>query len=902
MLTMAQLSSGTQLQISVENTSTGTASTVSGSSVSLVVTNPSPVLTSAAPSLVPVGAASANIILTGTGFVSTSTVSVNGAQRISAYTSATQLNVALTVADLAAIGSDTITVSNPAPGGGTSSGQTVQIGNPAPTVSSVSPASVPIGSPDTKFTITGAGFESLSAVSWNGAVLTATVISSTQLTVVVPASSLAAAGVQSIQVSNPSPGGGVSSPATVSVVNPAPVLTAIAPHTVNTGTAATITLSGIGFTTSSVAQWNGAPHSTIFVNSTTLQVALSVTDTAIDSTNNLTVVNPAPGGGTSGSAALVVTSLPIPVISSVTYSVQANQGCSSIIATIVGTNMFSQDFAQVNGIQATTVQAPTSIGNGQYQMVVSVPFAAFSTSPLTFTVVLPYFTPQITSEPFTPTGGSPVVAVCANPASPNVYPSSTFAIAFSATEANSAAVPSIIIGTLPSGIQLNSSATATLSGSGATVSFTAASSLAPGSYSIPYTGQAGTTTFSGSVPLTVQSGTPPGFSLIPPVKVGVPIGGTAQAQAVATFSAGPPDYSIVPSLSGLPTGVTATFSPSTFIPGQAFTISLSAATSAPISQNVTVTLTGSPEAAVSPVSTTFSIDVTPPPGSLAGNRTDFVATGGTPYGGVYDSTHNQIFASDSTWNRIDVISNVSHQITATIDIRDPRGIDLSPDNSMLWVTSGSQQVYAIDTATLKVTRYLLPAFNHNVAWEGSSILSLSDGTLLLQTSSYSSGVAFIWSPGTNTNTTVSLTGPLLRSGNHGKVYGTAIDSANCQSSIYDVNTKTITTLPAGVQPCSFDAVNYDGSRLVGSNSSGYGLSDGSGNRIGALPNPWPGTLDVDAAFVFSADGSTLYRVGGVNLTATLVYDVASLTLKKESRRRSQLPPTLTRFSLQFSRE
>jgi hypothetical protein len=826
------------------------------------------------------GTAGANITLTGTGFVPTSTVSVNGTQRTTTYTSATQVTVALTAADLAASGSESITVSNPAPGGGTSAGENVQIGNPVPTVSSVSPASVPAGSPDTKFTIMGTGFESSSAVSWNGAVLAATFVNSTQLTVVAPAATLGTAGVQSIQVSDPAPSGGVSNLVSVSVVDPPPALTAIAPHTVNTGTAATITLSGTGFTANSVVQWNGAAHSTIFVNSATLQVELSATDTATDGTDNLTVVNPTPGGGTSAPVALVVTSLPIPAISSVTYLVQTNQGCSSIAANIIGINMFSEDFAIVNGLQTTTITAPYSIGNGQYQMTVFVPLAALSSGTLTFTVAMPYFTPQIASEPYTPSGGSPLVAVCANPEFPNVYPSSTFAIALSASEVNITAVPSVTIGSLPSGVQLNSSPTALLSGSGATLSFTAASSLTPGSYTIPYTGQVGTTTFSGSVPLTVQSGTPPGFSWIPPAKVGVPIGGATQVQVQSTFSAGPPDYSIVPSISGLPTGVTATFSPASFIPGQAVTINLSAVSSAPISQNVTVTLTGTPEASVSPVSTTFSLDVTPPPGSLAGNRTDLVATGGTPYSGAYDSTHNQIFASDPTWNRIDVISNVSHKITASIDIRDPKGVDLSPDNSFLWVATGSQQVFAIDTTSLKATRYLLPTINQG-AWGASTIFTLSDGTLLVQTFSISTGdgPAFIWSPSTNSSTAVSLTGPLLRSGDHSKVFGTAVNSASCQTSIYNVTTKTITTLPATVEGCSFDAVNTDGSRFVGSNNSAYGLYDGNGNLIGDLPNPWPSTLDADAAFVFSADGSTLYRVGGFNLTATLVYDVASLTLK-----------------------
>jgi hypothetical protein len=57
----------------------------------------------------------------GTGFLSTSTVTLNGASRAAAFVSAGQLAVFLTPADLATTGAYPLAVTNPAPGGGTSS-------------------------------------------------------------------------------------------------------------------------------------------------------------------------------------------------------------------------------------------------------------------------------------------------------------------------------------------------------------------------------------------------------------------------------------------------------------------------------------------------------------------------------------------------------------------------------------------------------------------------------------------------------------------------------------------------------------------------------------------------------------------------------------------------------------
>jgi hypothetical protein len=882
-----QLASGAQLQVGVTNGGGSSTSTT----VALSIDNPAPVLLSVAPSTIAAGLSSANVTLAGSGFVPASTASINGSVRPTTFNNATQITMSLTAADLAVVTNSTITVTNSAPGGGTSSGLPFSVVNPLPMITSVSPASIPAGSPSTSLDIVGTNFLPSTTVSWNNASLASTFISSTELSATVPVTSLAAGAAASITLSNPAPGGGVSAPFTLQVVNPKPALTSILPGNVAVGKAATITLTGSGFETNSVVQWNGSDRPTTFVSATSLQVALSAADLMNSGTGKLLVTNPAPGGGSTSPSTLNVTPFPIPAIQGITLSTQSLTACSAILATITGTNFASGDTVQLNGFSIKPrIVFPTSPGN--YQMLVSLPAAAIPKSgSLNFTVTNNFF-PPVVSDPYTlPATVPAVVALCSSPVPANVYANTSFSVFLTAAEINSTAVPSVSLGALPAGIALTSPASISIPSSGATLSFTASASVVPGTYSIPVTGQAGSLSVTGSIQLSVQAGSPPSFFFTQPLfrELGVPIGGSNQIQ-FSSIANGNTDYNIVPTVSGLPSGTTATVSPSTIIPGQQITVVVTAASTAPVSQNVTVTLTGTPAAAVSPAQTSFLLDVTAPPGSLPGNRTDFTSTAGTPYAAVYDSAHNLIFASNPNWNRVDIVSNQTHKIVGNVNIRDPRGIDIATDNSKIWVATGSQQIYSIDTSTFAVTHLSLPnmyvtSTSPGTPWEGGSVLTLSDNTLLLQTNPYSSGTTVIWTPGTNSLTPLTgFTGPLLHSGDRSRVYATNVNSSTCQTTMYTVASKAVTTFGPSSEICSFDAVNMDGSRLIGSTNGTYGIYDGNFNLLGNLPSAgYSRGIYFYGGFIFSPDGSTLYQIGTVsisqNLPVILTYDVASLTLK-----------------------
>ncbi|MBI4481706.1 MAG: IPT/TIG domain-containing protein, partial [Acidobacteria bacterium] len=89
--------------------------------------NPVPVISSLNPSSATAGGSAFTLAVAGTNFVSGSVVRWNGQNRTTTFVSATQVNAAIPASDIAAAGTASVTVFNPAPGGGTSNALTFTI-------------------------------------------------------------------------------------------------------------------------------------------------------------------------------------------------------------------------------------------------------------------------------------------------------------------------------------------------------------------------------------------------------------------------------------------------------------------------------------------------------------------------------------------------------------------------------------------------------------------------------------------------------------------------------------------------------------------------------------------------------------------------------------------------------
>jgi len=99
--------------------------------------------------------------------------------------------------------------------------------------------------------------------------------------------------------------------------NPVPVISSLSPSSIAAGGAAfVLTVNGSNFVGGAVVRLNGNDRQTNFVNASQLTAQIPATDLAAASSAQITVVNPAPGGGASNVSVLTIT----PVVSGFTLS------------------------------------------------------------------------------------------------------------------------------------------------------------------------------------------------------------------------------------------------------------------------------------------------------------------------------------------------------------------------------------------------------------------------------------------------------------------------------------------------------------------------------------------------------------------------------------------------------
>ncbi len=345
-----QLPVGGPVNVSVTNPTPGGGTS---SAQTFTIDNPAPAITTISPTSATVGGAAFTLTVNGTGFVSSSVVNFNGAARTTTFVSATQLTASITAPDIAAIGTFPVTVTNAAPGGGTSASSSFAVNNPAPTITSLSPTNATAGGAAFTLTVNGTGFVSGSVVKFNGASKTTTFVNATQVTAAITAPDIAAAGTFNVTVTNPAPGGGTSGTSPFTVNNPVPAITSLSPTSALAGSAAfTLTVNGTNFNSSSVVNFNGTAATTTFVSATQVTAAITAPEIASAGTFNVNVTNPAPGGGASGNSAFAVNN-PAPTITTLSPA-SGSAGGAAFTLTVNGTGFVSTSVVKFNGTAATT--------------------------------------------------------------------------------------------------------------------------------------------------------------------------------------------------------------------------------------------------------------------------------------------------------------------------------------------------------------------------------------------------------------------------------------------------------------------------------------------------------------------------------------------------------------------
>jgi len=210
---------------------------------------------------------------------------------------------------------------------------------------------------------------------------------------------------------------------------------------------------------------------------------------------------------------------------------------------------------------------------------------------------------------------SPDFSLSVSPKSATITAGATGAqVSVLATAINSfSGTVAVAITGLPAGVTASPATLSLIPGTAQNVTLTAASTAVAGSATVTLTGTSGTLTHSATVALTISATAPaPDFSLSVSQKSATITAGATGAQvsvlatAINSFSG-----TIAVSITGLPTGVTASPATLSLIPGTAQNVTLTAASTA-VAGSATVTLTGTSGTLTHSATVALTISATAP--------------------------------------------------------------------------------------------------------------------------------------------------------------------------------------------------------------------------------------------------------------------------------------------------
>ncbi|MEO8876481.1 MAG: IPT/TIG domain-containing protein, partial [Polyangiaceae bacterium] len=189
---------------------------------------------------------------------------------------------------------------------------------PAPLLSSIAPTFAAVGALGPTLIVKGSSFTEQSVIRVDGTELATTFFSNSEIHAAIPNDKLVVATTLHISVKTPAPGGGASADLPFEVRNVAPALTTLAPASALAGSAdAPLTLSGNSFAPSPSVYFDGSSLTVTSASASSISTLIPSALLKASGSHNVTVVNAAPGGGTSNAIAFTVSN-PTVTITSVT--------------------------------------------------------------------------------------------------------------------------------------------------------------------------------------------------------------------------------------------------------------------------------------------------------------------------------------------------------------------------------------------------------------------------------------------------------------------------------------------------------------------------------------------------------------------------------------------------------
>jgi DNA-binding beta-propeller fold protein YncE len=220
---------------------------------------------------------------------------------------------------------------------------------------------------------------------------------------------------------------------------------------------------------------------------------------------------------------------------------------------------------------------------------------------------------------------------------------------------------------------------------------------------------------------------------------------------------------------------------------------------------------------------------------------------------AYDPAHQLVFVANRAMNRVDIFSTTTATSVGQVSIPGASSADLSLDGSTVWIGTVTEQVAAIDTASLQVKGRYEPAglqpLPNTLFDRPEELLSLSNCKLMmrLRQSQTAEALLALWDPASNTLTNLTSTEPQLfqnglgamaRTGDHTRLLIAASDSSG-ELAVYDANGNVLAGPHGiGIGTIPLVAANPDGTRFavvfVSNGSSQVLAIDENGQRLFAI--------------------------------------------------------------------
>lgn len=311
------------------------------------------------------------------------------------------------------------------------------------------------------------------------------------------------------------------------------------------------------------------------------------------------------------------------------------------------------------------------------------------------------------------------------------------------------------------------------------------------------------------------------------------------------------DGNVALAVSGLPAGITGTFTPSSISPSEASDLLLQASlTAAP--QTVYLQIVGT-SGSLSNGQTAALMIVAQP--QAPASRSTYFDTDGPLHELAFDPVHNLVFAANSQLNQLEVFSTAPPQRLAPLLVPQAFTLDVTPDSSHLWLANTGEFLSEVDLSTMQVIqRVTPPRTDNNSPTNVRELTTTSNGTLLLRVGPFGSSIESLlqYDPTTGlfTDRTKEATVPshFFRSADGSKVllgvYGSVV--------LYDAASDSfIQNSVLGASPA--EAIAPDGSQIAVSNGTGVIFLNDQLQQVGTV-----GGLTQAGIPVYSRDGHLLY--------------------------------------------